>query len=165
MKINNLVAGALNLDLNDYKTTKKKVGTTNKSSIFSSILRSELIKEDKHFIVLENGEFNLELIKYMLDKINNVGEKLLSEPSRQNVVFYRKAIGEFLSVVLSFSVSLKEQRGGNSGEHKRPKYRIVRIINEKLDKLAYSVLQNQVSQIKLLSSLEEIQGLLVNLLR
>ncbi|ASQ29050.1 UDP-N-acetylenolpyruvoylglucosamine reductase [Borrelia miyamotoi] len=164
MKINNLVAGALNLDSNDYKTAKKKVNT-NRSNIFSSIFKSELVREDKHFIFLENGEFNLELIKDMLNNINDVGEKLLSEPSRQNVVFYKKTIGEFLSIILSFSISLKEQKGGTNGEIKRPKYSIVRIINEKLDKLAYSVLQNQISQIKLLSSLEEIQGLLVNLLR
>ncbi|BCR19200.1 hypothetical protein BmHoA_00252 [Borrelia miyamotoi] len=164
MKINNLVAGALNLDSKDYNTAKKKVNT-NRSNIFSSIFKSELVREDKHFIFLENGEFNLELIKDMLNNINDVGEKLLSEPSRQNVVFYKKTIGEFLSIILSFSISLKEQKGSTNGERKRPKYSIVSIINEKLDKLAYSVLQNQVSQIKLLSSLEEIQGLLVNLLR
>ncbi|AHH05172.1 hypothetical protein BmHG_00250 [Borrelia miyamotoi] len=164
MKINNLFAGALNLDSKDYNTAKKKVNT-NRSNIFSSIFKSELVREDKHFIFLENGEFNLELIKDMLNNINDVGEKLLSEPSRQNVVFYKKTIGEFLSIILSFSISLKEQKGSTNGERKRPKYSIVSIINEKLDKLAYSVLQNQVSQIKLLSSLEEIQGLLVNLLR
>ncbi|ETZ18310.1 UDP-N-acetylenolpyruvoylglucosamine reductase [Borrelia duttonii CR2A] len=116
-------------------------------------------------IVFENGEFNLELIKDMLAEINDIGEKLLSEPSRQNVIFYKKTIGEFLSVVLSNSISLKEQKGGRNGEFKRPKYRIIKIINEKLDKFAYSVLQNQISQFKLLSSLEEIQGLLVNLFR
>ncbi|ANF33737.1 UDP-N-acetylenolpyruvoylglucosamine reductase [Borrelia turicatae] len=164
MKINNLVAGVLNLDSKDYKAAKKKVNV-NRTNIFSSIFKAELVREDKHFIVFENGEFNLELIKDMLDKINDVGEKLLSEPSRQNVIFYKKTIGEFLSIVLSFSISLKEQKGGNSGELKRPKYRIIRIINEKLDRLAYSVLQNQVSQIKLLSSIEEIQGLLINLLK
>ncbi|AAX16760.1 YaaR family protein [Borrelia hermsii] len=164
MKINNLVAGALNLDSKDYKAAKKKTNA-NRTNIFSAIFKSELVREDKHFIVLENGEFNIDLVKDMLDKINDVGEKLLSEPSRQNVIFYKKTIGEFLSIILSFSISLKEQKGGNNGELRRPKYRIIRIINEKLDKLAYSVLQNQVSQIKLLSSLEEIQGLLVNLLR
>ncbi|AHH10406.1 DUF327 family protein [Borrelia coriaceae] len=164
MKINNLVAGALNLDSKDYKTSKKKVNA-NRSNIFSAIFKSELVREEKHFIVFENGEFNIELIKDMLDKINDIGERLLSEPSRQNVIVYKKTIGEFLSIVLSFSISLKEQKGGNNGELKRPKYRIIKIINEKLDRLAYSVLQNQISQIKLLSSLEEIQGLLVNLLR
>ncbi|AYE36131.1 DUF327 domain-containing protein [Borrelia turcica IST7] len=164
MKINNLVAGALNLEPRDYKKNKKKVDV-GKSNVFSSVFKSEFVKEDKHFILLENGEFNLDFIKNMLDEINDIGEKLLSEPSRQNVIFYKKTIAEFLSIVLSSSISLKEQKGGSSGEVKRPKYRIIRIINEKLDKLAYSVLQNQVSQIKLLSSLEEIQGLLVNLLR
>ncbi|BCR21681.1 DUF327 family protein [Borrelia sp. HM] len=164
MKINNLVAGALNLDSKDYKASKKKV-TTNRLGIFSSIFKSEVVRQDKPFILLENGEFNLELIKDMLDDINDFGEKLLSEPSRQNVIFYKKTIGEFLSIILSSSISIKEQKGGSNGAIKRPKYSIIRIINEKLDKLAYSVLQNQISQIKLLSSLEEIQGLLVNLLR
>ncbi|WP_024654019.1 YaaR family protein [Borrelia persica] len=164
MKIDNLVAGALHLDLKEYKASKKKINS-NKTNIFSSIFKSELAREDKHFIVFENGEFNLELIKNMLDKINDIGERLLSEPSRHNVVFYKKTIGEFLSVVLSYSVSLKEQKGGSNGGFKRPKYRIIKIINEKLDKFVYSVLQNQVSQFKLLSSLEEIQGLLVNLFR
>ncbi|AHH06312.1 UDP-N-acetylenolpyruvoylglucosamine reductase [Borrelia crocidurae DOU] len=164
MKIDNLVSGAFNLDLKDYKASKKKINSS-KTNIFSAIFKSELVKEDKHLIVFENGEFNLELIKDMLAEINDIGEKLLSEPSRQNVIFYKKTISEFLSVVLSYSISLKEQKGGSNGEFKRPKYRIIKIINEKLDKFAYSVLQNQISQFKLLSSLEEIQGLLVNLFR
>ncbi|WP_445435871.1 YaaR family protein [Candidatus Borreliella tachyglossi] len=164
MKINNLIAGALNLESKDYKKSRKKVDI-GRPSVFSSIFKSELIREDKHFIFLENGEFNLDFIKNMLDEINDSGERLLSEPSRQNVIFYKKTIAEFLSIVLPSSISIKEQKGGSVGELKRPKYRIVKIINEKLDKLAYSVLQNQGSQIKLLSSLEEIQGLLVNLLR
>ncbi|WKC57818.1 YaaR family protein [Borrelia sp. P9F1] len=164
MKINNSVAGALSLEPRDYEKNKKKVDV-GKSGVFSSVFKSEFIREDKHFILLENGEFNLDFIKSMLDEINDIGEKLLSEPSRQNVILYKKTISEFLSVVVSSSVSLKEQKGGSTGELKRPKYCIIKIINEKLDKLAYSVLQNQGSQIKLLSSLEEIQGLLVNLLR
>ncbi|QMU99044.1 DUF327 family protein [Borrelia sp. A-FGy1] len=163
MKINNLVSGALNLESKDYRKNKRKVDI-GKSSFFSSVFKSEFIKKDKHFILLENGEFNLDFIKNILDEINDIGEKLLSEPSRQNVIFYKKTIAEFFSIILSSSISIKEQKGGSCEEIKRPKYRIIRVINEKLDKLAYSVLQSQVSQVELLSSLEEIQGLLVNLL-
>ncbi|WKC75976.1 YaaR family protein [Borreliella valaisiana] len=163
MKINNLIAGALNLNSKDYKKGGKKV-FSDRYNVFSSVFEIESVKEDKHFILLENGEFNLDLIKNMLDGINEIGERLLSEPSRQNVIFYKKVISEFLSIIISSSVCLKEQKGGRLGDLKRPKYRIIKIINDKLDKLAYSVLQNQMTQIKLLDSIEEIQGLLVNLL-
>lgn len=164
MKVNNLIAGALNLNSKDYKKDGKKV-FFDKSNAFSSVFQIESsAKEDKHFILLENGEFNLDLIKSMLDGINEVGERLLSEPSRQNVIFYKKVISDFISIIISSSVCLKEQKGGSFGDPKRPKYRIIKIINDKLDRLAYSVLQNQMTQIKLLDSIEEIQGLLVNLL-
>ncbi|MBB6043001.1 YaaR family protein [Borreliella yangtzensis] len=163
MKVNNLISGALNLNSKDYKKGGKKV-FSDKGNVFSSVFEIESFKADKQFILLENGEFNLDLIKNMLDGINEIGERLLSEPSRQNVIFYKKVISEFLSIVISSSVCLKEQKGGRLGDPKRPKYRIIKIINDKLDKLAYSVLQNQMTQIKLLDSIEEIQGLLVNLL-
>ncbi len=89
MKVNNLIAGALNLNSKDYKKSGKKV-SFDKNNLFSSIFQAESVKEDKHFILLENGEFNLDLIKSMLDGINETGERLLSEPSRQNVIFYKK---------------------------------------------------------------------------
>ncbi|WPM06057.1 DUF327 family protein [Borreliella sinica] len=163
MKVSNLLSGALNLNSKDYKKGGKKV-FFDKRNAFSSVFQIESVKEDKHFVFLENGEFNLDLIKNMLDGINEIGERLLSEPSRQNVIFYKKVISEFISIIISSSVCLKEQKGGSLGDPKRPKYRIIKIINEKLDKLAYSVLQNQMIQIKLLDSIEEIQGLLINLL-
>ncbi|WP_210369273.1 DUF327 family protein, partial [Borreliella garinii] len=111
MKVNNLIAGALNLNSKDYKKDGKKV-FFDKSNAFSSVFQIESAKEDKHFILLENGEFNLDLIKSMLEGINEVGERLLSEPSRQNVIFYKKVISEFISIIISSSVCLKEQKGG-----------------------------------------------------
>ncbi len=135
-----------------------------KNNLFSSIFQAESVKEDKHFILLENGEFNLDLIKSMLDGINETGERLLSEPSRQNVIFTKKVIFRvYIHYYIIFCL-FERAKGGNLGDPKRPKYRIIKIINDKLDKLAYSVLQNQMTQIKLLDSIEEIQGLLVNLL-
>ncbi len=52
MKVNNLIAGALNLNSKDYKKSGKKV-SFDKNNLFSSIFQAESVKEDKHFIYLK----------------------------------------------------------------------------------------------------------------
>ncbi|AFU74526.1 hypothetical protein BafHLJ01_0264 [Borreliella afzelii HLJ01] len=89
MKVNNLIAGALNLNSKDYKKGGKKV-FFDKSNVFSSVFQTESVKEDKRFILLENGEFNLDLIKNMLDGINEIGERLLSELQGKMLFFTKK---------------------------------------------------------------------------
>lgn len=76
----------------------------------------------------------------MLDGINETGERLLSEPSRQNVIFTKKLFQSLYPLLYHLLFVWKSKRG-NLGDPKRPKYRIIKIINDKLDKLAYSVLQ------------------------
>ncbi len=110
MKVNNLIAGALNLNSKDYKKDGKKV-FFDKSNAFSSVFQIESAKEDKHFILLENGEFNLDLIKSMLDGINEVGERLLSEPSRQNVIFTKSYFRVYIHYYIIFCLLERTKRG------------------------------------------------------
>ncbi|MCK5198436.1 MAG: DUF327 family protein, partial [Spirochaetales bacterium] len=48
---------------------------------------------------------------------------------------------------------------------KQKRYTIIRVVDEKLERLAAGVLQNQSDKLYILEKIEEINGLIVNLLK
>jgi uncharacterized protein YaaR (DUF327 family) len=46
---------------------------------------------------------------------------------------------------------------------KQKRYTMIRVVNEKLEKLAAGIMQNQYSQMEILRRVEEINGLIVDI--
>ncbi|MBN2551566.1 MAG: DUF327 family protein [Spirochaetales bacterium] len=106
----------------------------------------------------EHGE-NLE---QLLDDVHQTGEMLIESQSLESVKRYRRAVRAFLDYVVANMLSVEEQTsGGNILRRKR--FTQVKIIDSKLERLVGSVLQNQGRQLDLLEKINEIQGLLVDL--
>jgi uncharacterized protein YaaR (DUF327 family) len=116
----------------------------------------------------------------MLDKVHDAGDALSKRPFPEEIKRYRSAVQKFMRYVIDNAYSIKEDTGipnsekaGFSGAYRkhdpesrraRNKYSSVQIIDQKLDRLAADIMTGQMRQINLLKNIEEINGLLVDLL-
>ena len=99
----------------------------------------------------------------LLDQVYATGQDLARNPSPENVLAYKKAVGLFIRQVVDGSVELTETEGRIRKDMKKPKYAVLHVIDEKLEKLGAYVLQNQKDRLEILRKVDELHGLLVDL--
>ncbi len=99
----------------------------------------------------------------VLDEVHRRGSELARNPGYDNIISYRKSVSEFLQLAVD-AVYQSEEQVSSPNILKQKRYRLVRVINEKLDRFVAEVLADQRPQSALLAAVNEIHGLLVNLL-
>ena len=108
-----------------------------------------------------------EILSSLLDSVSESGEALKERPSPDNIVRYKEAVRNFMKFVVSrafkkeTSAGIKIRRGL---EFSQKEYTQIHVIDEKLERLAAGILSNQKDKLAILASVEEINGLLVDLL-
>lgn len=107
---------------------------------------------------------DLEHAQQMLDRIHSFGDTLRREPNLSNLQAYRKLVQEFLNEVVAGAYSLDRQESG-AGVLKRKRFTLVSLVNRKLDRLAAGLVQTQGEQLGILAKIDEIHGLLVDLIQ
>jgi len=144
-------------------TIRKK--NTGKASFFS-FLESTGSQAEQPDGVLEFSSLEEEEIAFgaMLDDIHTIGELLKNQPKFNDILRYKKAVQRFLQYVVKRSYAIAEKSSGMS-IIKRKRFTIVSVIDQKLEKLAAGILQNQFQQLEVLKRVEEIEGLLVDILQ
>jgi uncharacterized protein YaaR (DUF327 family) len=116
----------------------------------------------------------------LLDSVHDAGDALSKRPFPDEIRRYRLTIRNFMRYVLDNAYGVIEEDGipnylkqGFNGErYKRDpelrkaknRYSTVSVIDRKLDQLAADIMAGQAGQLNLLKSIEEINGLLVDLL-
>jgi len=132
---------------------------------FSSLISTESTSSGSLPISsIDNPDLPLEEI---LDEIHEMGEQLSQAPTMSAVLEYKKAVRQFVQYVVSRGLELVEQEGVKFANpmKKQKKYTIVRILDQKLESLAAQILQNQKSRLDILAAVNEIHGLMIDLLR
>jgi uncharacterized protein YaaR (DUF327 family) len=119
-----------------------------------------------------------EIAEKLLDEARSAGDDLRNRPFPQEILRYKKAVRDFIHYVVENGLAMEEQIGIPKGQ--RPGYRgrrgspdsqertvhhVVLMVDRKLEEMAARLLSDQISQLELLSRLEEINGLLVDLLQ
>lgn len=104
-----------------------------------------------------------EELKALIDDIHEMGENLLRFPGIDNLARYKQAVKDFLSHTTGHAFRAEEHISRRNILNQK-KYTIIKVVDEKLEKLSKAVLSSQSKQIELLSDIEEIQGLLVDIL-
>ena len=103
-------------------------------------------------------------LEEILSLINESGEALVKSPTLDNVKRYRERVKRFLQYVVDHVVKIEEKTSGAS-IRKRKRYLVITTIDAKLEDLAKEFLNKQAAQLDLLSRVNEINGLLIDLLR
>ena len=105
-------------------------------------------------------------VVFLKDEMDIAGEQLTKLQSMENIETYRKKVGQFMKYLVknNFEV-LKHKKGWKSRKTgKADPYIQVQVINQKLNQLASDMLYNHSKNLKILARIEEINGLIVDLL-
>ena len=126
--------------------------------------------------------FNLpvsdESVNLLMDNVRDAGDKLLSRPLPEEIISYKQAVRDFINYIVKNNFSLGRDEGiqnkfkpGFKGDRNSPSalknygYTKIEVIDKKLEDMAAMLLANQGRQLDLVSRLEEIKGLLIDLLQ
>jgi len=155
----------------------KKIGHTGKtefSRMFDEI-RGKTAGELGPFPDLPVSE---ETINLLMDEVRSAGDTLRGRPFPDEIVRYKQAVRNFMHFVVEHCYNLNHETGipkflkpGYKGPRGTPEamkqitYTKIEVIDKKLEDLAAMLLASQVTQMELASRLEEIKGLLIDLLQ
>ena len=114
----------------------------------------------------ESEELTAISIEELLDAVHLAGEELRERQSVRAVEAYRGAVRRFLGFVLKrLYVTEKHRSRPSPTKGTQREYTLIRTVDEKLERLVAGVLQNQMRHLEILERMEEIEGLLVDLVR
>jgi uncharacterized protein YaaR (DUF327 family) len=144
------------------KRKKSKSSKKLKGRSFSSIVE-QTAEQSLPLFDLDDQAPHRENLEGLLDDVHETGEKLIDSQSMENIKRYRQVVSAFLDYVVTHMLSVEEQTsGGNILRRKR--FTQVKIIDDKLERLIGEVLRNQDKQLDVLEKINEIRGLLIDLI-
>ena len=111
-----------------------------------------------------------EALQELLDDVRSTGDDLKNRPFPEEILRYKQAVRNFLHYVVENSYELEKLEGlkkkvssRGETEWRAAVYHQVKVVDQKLDRLAVEILSKQISQLDLKSRVDEITGLLVDL--
>jgi uncharacterized protein YaaR (DUF327 family) len=148
--------------------TKRRRGAVRGEKIdnasFSNILDDTQLEKS----VVEGADLTGEREEYrgslseLLDEIYEFGDRVKKEPDKANVIAYKKAVERLVRIVLSKGVAVEEQTS-SPNILKQKRFTLIKVIDQKLDRLVSGVLMSQRDTMDILGRIDEINGLLVDL--
>ena len=147
---------------------KEKSDARQKAGIFSAML-----KKNEEANELASAGLPAEIvgmsvedaIVFLKDRVTSVGDKLIDSMSENAFAEYRSAVSALMKYVVKYSFDLEKLKGQRNRRTNQERIFVqVRIIDEKLNALASGILANQIDKLLLLKRVEEIHGLLVDVL-
>jgi len=127
---------------------------------------------------LRNFSVSDDTVNMLMDEVRSTGDVLKSRPLPEEIMRYKQAVRNFINYVVQNGYALEHDAGipnflkpGFNGRRGTPKameelkYTKIMIVDKKLEDLAAMLLSSQIKQMELVSRLEEIRGLLVDLLQ
>ena len=148
---------------NPAKRSRKKIGEkpVGKASFSALVGERERIDGD----VFEDLGINSDsTVEEMLDAIYSIGDRVKDNPTLDTIGRYRKAVRSFMRFIVDHAIEV-EERHSSPNILKQKKFTLVKVIDQKLDKLASGLLSSQQEAFKVLAGIDEINGLLVNFTR
>jgi uncharacterized protein YaaR (DUF327 family) len=159
------------------KKTGKKAGFREGRTVkFSEVLEKSAPDSPEALGSFKDIAPSEEVVQELLDSVRGAGDDLRKHPMPEEILRYKKAVRNFLHYVIENGYAVEEQEGipnaqkpGYKGSLWDPAakrataFHVVQVVDHKLDRLAAEILTGQVSQLELLAKLEEITGLLVDL--
>jgi uncharacterized protein YaaR (DUF327 family) len=143
---------------------KAKTQAPLKKTVFSTVLESAEKAESAPVEAPPPFPASEETLRELLDLVHSTGDSLKQRPFPEEIRQYKKAVRDFLRYVLENGYTVKERISG-ANVLKRQKLTLIQVIDRKLEDLAVFTMGDQRDQIELLARVDEITGLLVNLLQ
>jgi uncharacterized protein YaaR (DUF327 family) len=132
-----------------------------KKSAFSRLLGEA--RETEETLALGDCPPSEEALQELLDDVHSAGDALRLRPLAEEIKRYKQAVRQFLQYVVANGYEVKTESYLHNHE-KRRKVQI-EVVDRKLEQLAAGILSGQLGQVDILARLDEITGLLVDLLQ
>lgn len=142
---------------------KEKTGIRNFQQLIKSEIDETEIEQSASIPAHLVGLPPEKVLEALLDDVHSAGDLLKDKQLPDNIVAYKNAVRSFVQYVVDRAYTVTERTSGGN-ILKRKKFTQVQIIDEKLEQLAAGILSNQKNQLGLLGKIEEINGLLVDLM-
>jgi uncharacterized protein YaaR (DUF327 family) len=147
------------------KSERKK---SQKSSLradksFRSILNPFVRKTSDTYDIDDFRNQNLPL-ENLLDDVYEQGEELKNSPTFEHIKSYKKSVKRFMDYIVKNTVKIEEKISGVN-ILKRKRFTLLEIVDTKLESLVSEVLRSQKDQVSILKKVDEINGLLVDLMQ
>ena len=157
----------LNSNLKNKK--EKKISRKSGSSIHS-LRRNEDIAVSDFSLLISGVEVEDVSLEELLDNIHEAGEKLIEKPFISSIKEYKSAVRKFIGYIVK--EAYEAETGIQSRRYLRngipvvdeKKWTKVKVVDEKLEKLAAYIVQSQKNQLSILKKIEEIEGILIDLM-
>ena len=149
------------------KREEKKVKERSKTAPFSKLADAAAAETANEAAaagglrVLEPSE---EALRELLDEVHESGEDLKTKPVPDNILRYKAAVRSFLHYIVENGYTTQERSSGTN-ILKRKKFVLIQVVDRKLEQLAAGILSGQRAQLEILARVEEINGLLIDLIR
>jgi len=147
-------------------------------SEFSNLFDSLRAKTADELGPLKELPASDDTVNALMDDVRDAGDILKSRPLPEEIMRYKQAVRNFINYIVRNVYSLNYEEGllnkykpSYKGRRTAPgadKFQMhtkISVIDKKLEDLAAMLLSNQKYQLELVSRLEEIKGLLVDLLQ
>lgn len=168
------------------KNRKKQEIEKSKKTKFSQLIKNKTNIENQNQILVSQIEEKIQNLSiedaaiYLSDCVNEAGNLLNENLSDENIEKFKVSVKQFIKFVVenNFEISSKKRNVrrklapsrlfyfstySNEPHAPNPRYQ-VQIINEKLNELTKSTLGNQMENLKILAKVDEIKGLIVDLM-
>ena len=169
-------------------TKKEEIRKANKAKKldFGKLLKGDEVEEPQFIadgLPIEVRSMSIDdAAVYLADAVSLAGNDFSGEQTQENLEKFKTAVSQFIRFVIvnNFTVDIKKRkaRPGKARQPSRlfvfsdysmppanPKPRVsIEVINEKLDALARETLSAQSNNLKILAQVNEIKGLIVDLM-
>jgi uncharacterized protein YaaR (DUF327 family) len=145
---------------------------------FSSLVDEAREGEAADLGALRDLPVSEETVNMLMEDVRSTGDALRGRPFPDEIVRYKRAVRDFMHYVVENGLKVREEAGipqflkpGFKGKRGTPEsqkqlvYKTVQVVDGKLEEMAALILRSQMPQLELVARLEEINGLLVDLLQ
>jgi uncharacterized protein YaaR (DUF327 family) len=159
----------------DTKARRSATSKETAKSRFSSLLE-KIAPGDRQDTLLHIPKSE-ETVTKLLDEVHAAGDALTEKPFPDEIKRYKTAVRSFMSYIVENGFRTegelglpRGQKAGFKGLRGSPESREqtlhtqIKVVDEKLEKLAADIMSGQLRQLDLLGRVEEINGLLINML-
>lgn len=143
------------------KSRKKEKIDNKKKNLF----QRELKRADESSRITTPGLTGDEELSELMDVLFKNGEDMVKDPTMNNLRSYRSSVSLFFKFVIKESLNFDSIEGRlNTKTFERKCYALVSVVDNKIDDIAKNVLGDQRKQFDLLGAVEEINGLIIDLI-
>jgi uncharacterized protein YaaR (DUF327 family) len=156
---------------------KEKTGAAGRAR-FSRLLEKAGVEGGEFSSAVMSAPVSEETVTRLLDEVHSAGDDLKKRPFPEEIKKYKQSVRMFMQYVVEngFTVEKKEgipnylkphfKRSGDPTERQKCNaFARLHVIDEKLERLAADIMAAQGVQLGILARIDEISGLLVDLIR